>query len=54
MPSVSQDQQQMTAIALKHPEKLYVRNRGVLKMKKSQLHEFAATRSKGLPARAKR
>ena len=58
MPAKSEDQQQMMGIAYAHPEKLYARNRGVLKMKKTEkgraaLHEFAATKSKGLPARVK-
>ena len=49
MPSVSTDQRKATAIALKHPEKLYKRNRGLLKMNRSQLREFASTKEKGLP-----
>ena len=54
MPAKSQDQQQMMAIAEHQPGKLYGRNKGVLKMKKSQLREFATAKSKGLPARARR
>jgi hypothetical protein len=52
MPSLSQAEQIATAIALHHPEKLYPRNRGLLKMKSSQLREFASTPRKGLPKRA--
>ena len=32
-----------SAIAEHHPEKLYKRNQGLLKMTKAQLHDFAAT-----------
>ncbi len=39
------------AIAEHHPSELYPRNRGLLKMKKSQLHEFADTKESGLPER---
>ncbi len=48
MPSVSQDQQQAMAIAEHEPKKLYKRNRGLLKMSKQQLHDFASTKRKGL------
>jgi hypothetical protein len=41
------------AIAEHHPEKLKPRNRGLLKMSRQQLHEFADTPEKGLPARKK-
>jgi hypothetical protein len=53
MPATSKAQQQAMAIAEHEPSKLYGRNRGLLKMTKSQLHDFAATKRKGLPARAK-
>lgn len=39
------------AIAEHHPGKTYARNRGLLKMTKGQLHDFAATKEKGLPHR---
>ena len=48
MPSVSKDQQIAMAIAEHHPDKLYARNRGLLKMSHQQLHEFASTSRKGL------
>jgi hypothetical protein len=51
MPAKSQAQQKAMAIAEHAPEKLYSKNRGLLKMSKSQLHDFAATKRKGLPAR---
>lgn len=42
------------AIAEHHPEMLYHRNRGLLKMRKRDLREFAATPEAGLPREAKR
>ena len=42
------------AIAEHAPDKLYAKNRGLLKMSHSQLHDFAATKRKGLPARSLR
>ncbi len=41
------------AIAEHHPEKLYKRNRGLLKMSKQQLHDFASTKEKGLPKKVR-
>ena len=37
------------AIAEHHPEKLYAKNKGLKKMSKKQLHDFATTKEKGLP-----
>jgi hypothetical protein len=37
------------AIAEHEPEKLYSKNKSLLKMSKGQLHDFAATSEKGLP-----
>ena len=54
MPAVSKAQQSLMALAEHAPEKLYKRNRGVLKMSMKQLHDFAATGRKGLPKRAKK
>jgi len=39
------------AIAEHEPNKLYKRNKGLLKMTKSQLHDYADTKEKGLPKR---
>lgn len=44
MPARSKAQRQMMAIAEHHPDKLYARNKGVLEMSHSQLHDFAATK----------
>ena len=49
MPAESQDQATAMRIAEHAPEKLYARNKGLLKMSHSQLHDFAKTKSKGLP-----
>jgi len=54
MPSVSQNEQIATAIALHHPDQLYKRNRGLLKMSKTDLHDFASTARKGLPKSKKK
>ena len=47
MPAKSKEQQQLMAIALHHPSKVYKRNRGVLKMKKKSLRDFATTKLSG-------
>lgn len=52
MPAVSKKQRELMAIAEHAPQKLYKKNRGVLKMSKDQLHDFAAT-SKSTMADAK-
>ena len=41
------------AIAEHHPEKLYKRNKGLKKMSKQQLHEYASTSETHLPNRKK-
>jgi hypothetical protein len=42
MPSTSEKQREMMAIAEHEPSKLYKRNRGVLGMGKEKLHEFSS------------
>ena len=54
MPAKSKKQRRMMAIAEHHPEALYKKNKGVAKMSKSQLHEFATTKEKGLPNKKKK
>ncbi len=49
MPAPSKAMRQASAIAKHHPEKLYKRNRGLLKMSKEDLSDFASTKEKGLP-----
>jgi hypothetical protein len=51
MPAESVAQRQAMAIAEHDPEQLYARNKSLLQMSKSQLHDFASTKEKGLPQR---
>jgi len=44
MPAVSSKQRIAMAIAEHQPSKLYGRNKGMKKMSKGQLHDFAATK----------
>jgi hypothetical protein len=50
MPARSKAQRIAIAIAEHEPDKLYARNKGLLDMKPSDMHDFAATPEKGLPA----
>jgi hypothetical protein len=50
MPAVSKNQRIAMAIAEHHPEDLNEKNKGLADMSHKQLHEFAATPEKGLPA----
>lgn len=52
MPAKSAAQQIAMAIAEHNPSKLYKRNKGLLKMTHTQLHDFASTKRGGLPKRA--
>ena len=45
MPAKSDKQRKMMAIAEHEPSKLFGRNKGVLNMSKSQLHDFASTKN---------
>lgn len=51
MPAKSFVQQRATAIALHHPSKLYKRNRGLKKMSKQSLRDFARTKLANKPYR---
>jgi hypothetical protein len=51
MPAKSKAQRVAMAIAEHHPKDLYPRNKGLKKMTKSELHDFASTPEKGLPKR---
>jgi hypothetical protein len=53
MPATSKAQRQLMAIAEHHPSEVSAKNRGVLKMSHQQLHDFAATKQKGLPKHVK-
>lgn len=50
MPAESKAQRIVMAIAEHHPEELNEKNKGVANMSHKQLHDFAATPEKGLPA----
>jgi len=54
MPAQSIKQRRAIAIAEHHPEKLYKRNRSLLKMSKKQLSEYASTKESGLPKKKKK
>lgn len=54
MPAKSKKQRRLMGLAEHHPEKVYKRNRGVLRMTKSQIHDFAKTKEKGLPRKKKK
>lgn len=51
MPAKSEKQREAMAIAEHAPNKLYGRNKSLLKMSRSQLHDFAST--KGLAKKKK-
>ncbi len=53
MPSVSKKQAVAMAIAEHDPKKLYSRNKSLSKLPHQTLHDFAATKRKGLPERVK-
>jgi hypothetical protein len=53
MPAPSKAMREAAAIAEHHPEELYARNKSLLKMTKSELHDYASTPEKGLPKRVK-
>jgi len=48
MPALSKAQRRAMAIAEHAPSKLYARNKAMKRMTKSQLHDFASTKEKGL------
>jgi len=52
MPASSKKMRRASAIAEHHPEMLYKRNRGMKKMSKGELHEYASTPEAGLPEKA--
>lgn len=53
MPALSKAQRRLMAIAEHSPSKLHKKNKGVLKMSKRQLSDFASTPEKGLARRKK-
>lgn len=53
MPAPSKASRRAWAIAEHEPNKLYARNRGMLKATHKQMHDFASTKEKGLVQRKK-
>ena len=51
MPATSKAQRRAIAIAEHAPDKLYKRNKGLLGMSHSDMHDFASTKEKGLVSR---
>jgi hypothetical protein len=54
MPAKSKAQQALMAIAEHNPSAVSSKNKGVLEMTHTQLHDFAATKTKGLPQKVKK
>ena len=54
MPAKSKKQRVAMAIAEHNPEQLNKKNKGLAKMSKEQLHDFAKTPAKGLPNKVKK
>jgi hypothetical protein len=54
MPAKSKAQQRLFAIAEHEPSKLMSKNKGLAKLSKGKLSEFASTSTKGLPAKVKK
>ena len=44
----------LTGLALHHPEKVYKRNKSILKMSGTALHDYASTPETGLPYKKKK
>ena len=49
MPAVSVAQRKLIGLAEHHPEQVSAKNRGILSMRKSDMHDFASTPEAGLP-----
>lgn len=49
MPAKSKAQAIAMSIAEHSPDKLFAKNKGLLKISAAQLHDFASTKRKGLP-----
>ena len=52
MPAVSKAQRKLMGMAEHNPGEVYAKNKGVLNMSHGQLHDFASTKEKSLPAKA--
>jgi len=53
MPAVSEKQRELFAIAEHRPEKLHAENKGLAKLGKKTLHEFAKTKGLGKYGKSK-
>lgn len=51
MPAKSKAQRRLFAIAGHKPGKLYAKNKGLAKLSNKTIHDFAATKEKGLAKR---
>lgn len=49
MPAKSVAQRRLIGLAKHHPEKVYSKNKGILGMTKSDMHDFASTKETSLP-----
>ena len=54
MPARSISQRRLVAIAKHAPQKVYKKNRDILQMGATKMHEFASTPEKNLPKRVKK
>ena len=54
MPADSIAMRRLAGLAEHHPEKVYKKNRSILKMSGIELHKFASTPEKGLPYKKKK
>jgi len=48
MPAKSVAQRRLMGLALHHPEKVKAKNKGILKMDKSDMEDYASTKERGL------
>jgi hypothetical protein len=54
VPSRSVAQRRLFAVAEHHPEELYAKNAKLADLPQKTLHDFAATKEKGLPQKVKK
>jgi hypothetical protein len=54
MPAVSKAQRKLMGLAEHHPEKVYKRNKSILQMTGTALHDYASTSEVGLPYKKKK
>jgi hypothetical protein len=54
MPAPSKAMRRLAGLAEHHPEKVYKKNKSILKMSGTALHDFASTPEKNLPYKKKK